>query len=297
MQPREIINPYRCLDDLKFQDDLVDFGIIRRGSLDPSRWGFSSSYRIISNSPTVKVVEILSHAPGYVSPYDRLAERVYGNSNRANVVALQSLFKQKRREASLKNPDSVLVVPELGLGLGVESFTMSPEALACMYSLWRHKGKFVNVEGVASEVHGSKSRTARLALIRTKGVLNNNYLRGSDARIEVVNFSGQNYYRLNYWEQSLPEIKLRARGFRPHLSLEFQNWLAGEPNIIEMDKNIPANIDALEVNAGSALSEPERKVLHGLFGKIKRIVPYEPLIKAAFNEAPGKPHSCNAKTY
>lgn len=278
VQERFLINPYRCLDDLRFQRYLKEVEILREGRVDPSRWAIKPTARIPVNSTMVALIKLLEKAPTYVHPYDSLAKRIHGSDSDDDIATLTLLGKKSRKERMLVDPESLYRVDGLGFGLAIEQCRMSKESLAMIYSLWHYKGRFLRDTSVAKEVYGAEVLNT---LISLRNSLDNNFLKDAKVKIEYANFYGKGYYRLPNESPTPESINLPSSRLPRYLEFPYQKWLM-QAGVIVPSETAPEYMRDLPLKSNKHLSDNEQKIINLLLRYPGYVIPYRLMTRALF---------------
>jgi hypothetical protein len=226
IETRQALNPFRCIEDLEFQKELVELGVIVQGDLNSDRWALKPT-RLSTMNNYKKLVAYLAEMPGFVRPNDCITTGMFDEDSPRNRNRLKTLVTDTTKK--IADPTSIYRVWEVGVGLGIERFNIAPLALSLLYRTYQSLGNFVSVDEVSCAVFGNNSENNLHNTYLKARILATKYLNGTNAQLENAYIGDRRFLRLSD-RRFLPKYMNKKNyaeypDFPKHLQPAFQNWL------------------------------------------------------------------------
>ena len=240
----EVIDPYRCMDDLEFQQRLVRTGVIVQGELNAARWQLKphSKSQDLNGNPT-RLIRMLEQHPGVIFPYDRAAGELIGGSGEEEIQQLKNLIGYVGER--IEDLTAIRRVFDLGVGVGIDRCDLSPHVASMLYILNEQPGLFVPVKKVAKRIYGKAGERQIDGLHHFRSKLETEILPGTGLVITAAHIRKGSYLRLE--EKDVLDTMKKGKDqvvnpdFAPHLQPDFQAWILKEAKLMKLLKSKQAN--------------------------------------------------------
>lgn len=287
-ETRQAINPMRALEDPVFQEDLESLRIKTLGELDPDRWRLRPTrFKGVTNS--AQLIEFLGQQPGKAVPLDSLTKCIYGTDSPDNRKLLAATVTEVRNK--LEDPTVLKRIPEVGIGLGIERFKVTPHTLALLYRAWQNIGSFVSIEEFSKAVYGDTDKRSLLDTRRHARSLANWCIPESSAQLDGAYIGDRHYLRLIDKKSAK---KYRNKGhyleypdFPKHLQPALQNWLINYLRVPEIagDDQLALSVRPQNWARERSTFTPEEQKIAELLARFPyHVIPNEMMAKVVLKE-------------
>jgi hypothetical protein len=214
----EKVSVDNCLEDIEFQDWLVEEKLMRR--LNNSH----IDVQIEDFSTTSPIFEELLKNFGYIVPTVRLTDCINATQIREGGAAVS---RSIRRLRTIIDPSEILHAKEVGYGLGVQDFKLKGPQIPLVYYLWQNMCEFVPQESLAQTIYGISGHFEWCNVRDIVSDLRREVLPSTGLEIDTRNKAGR-YYQLRYRDAAPDSVNHLRYHVPDYLPLGFQEWIAQE---------------------------------------------------------------------